>query len=154
MKKRWLFFVAWACTLLPLLAENYPYRSDVLWVTVPDHADWTYRTGEKARVEVQLYRYGIPQDGVTVSYELGGDLMPPDAKGSVVLKDGRAVVDVGTMDTPGFRDCRLTARVGGKTYRHHVKVGFSPEDIRPYTQMPADFQAFWEKQKEIGRAHV
>ena len=80
MKKRWLFFVAWACTLLPLLAENYPYRSDVLWVTVPDHADWTYRTGEKARVEVQLYRYGIPQDGVTVSYELGGDLMPPDAK--------------------------------------------------------------------------
>lgn len=147
MKKRWLFFVAWVCTLLPLLAENYPYRSDVLWVTVPDHADWTYRTGEKARVEVQLYRYGIPQDGVTVSYELGGDLMPADAKGSVVLKDGRAVVDVGTMDTPGFRDCRLTACVGGKTYRHHVKVGFSPEDIRPYTQMPADFQVFWEKQK-------
>lgn len=147
MKKRWLFFVAWACTLLPLLAENYPYRSDVLWVTVPDHADWTYRTGEKARVEVQLYRYGIPQDGVTVEYELGGDLMPADAKGSVVLKDGKAVVDVGTMDTPGFRDCRLMACVGGKTYRHHVKVGFSPEDIRPYTQMPADFQAFWEKQK-------
>ena len=28
-------------TLLPSLvqAENYPYRSDYLWVTVPDHAD-------------------------------------------------------------------------------------------------------------------
>ena len=44
-----------------LRAENYPYRSDVLWVTVPDHADWVYRTGEKAKVEVQFYKYGIPR---------------------------------------------------------------------------------------------
>jgi hypothetical protein len=22
------------------VAENYPYKSDYLWVTVPDHADW------------------------------------------------------------------------------------------------------------------
>ena len=26
--------------------ENYPYRSDYLRVTVPDHADWLYKTGE------------------------------------------------------------------------------------------------------------
>ena len=45
---------------LPLCAENYPYRSDYLWVTVPDHADWLYNAGEKASVEVQLYQYGIP----------------------------------------------------------------------------------------------
>jgi hypothetical protein len=30
-------------------AENYPYRSDVLWVTVPDKADWLYRTGRRLR---------------------------------------------------------------------------------------------------------
>lgn len=126
-------------------AENYPYRSDVLWVTVPDHADWLYRTGEKAKVEVQFYKYGIPQDGVVVDYELGGDMMPADAKGTVTLKKGRAVIDMGTMKTPGFRDCRLTAKVGGKTYRHHVKVGFSPERIEPYTQKPADFETFWQK---------
>ena len=35
-------------------AENYPYRSDYLWVTVPDHANWLYKTGEHARVEVQF----------------------------------------------------------------------------------------------------
>ena len=39
---------------LPLQAENYPYRSDYLWVTVPDHADWLYQTGENATVEVQF----------------------------------------------------------------------------------------------------
>lgn len=38
-------------------AENYPYRSDYLWVTVPDHHDWLYRIGEKVTVEVQLYKH-------------------------------------------------------------------------------------------------
>ena len=40
---------------------------------------------------------------------------------------------MGTMKEPGFRDCRLTAKVGGKTYSHHIKVGFSPEKLQPYT---------------------
>ena len=140
-----LHFILCSLYASALHAENYPYRSDVLWVTVPDHADWIYKTGEKAKVEVQFYKYGIPQDGVTVNYELGGDLMPADTKGSVVLKDGRAVIPVGTMNVPGFRDCRLTAKVDGKTYRHHIKVGFSPEKIEPYTQMPADFDEFWQR---------
>lgn len=128
-------------------AANYPYRSDVLWVTVPNHADWLYKTGEKATVEVQFYKYGIPQDGVTVHYEIGGDMMPADTQGDVVLKRGRATVALGTMKTPGFRDCRLSVNLDGKTYRHHIKVGFSPEKLQPYTQMPADFEKFWEDNK-------
>ena len=32
-------------------AENYPYRADCLWLTVPDHADWLYKTCEKAKVD-------------------------------------------------------------------------------------------------------
>lgn len=51
------------------------------------------------------------------------------------------------MSEPGFRDCRMTATVDGKTYKHHIKVGFSPEKIRPYTQIPADFGDFWNKNK-------
>ncbi len=141
------------CILLAVLAslflraENYPYRSDVLWVTVPDHADWLYQTGEEATVEIQFYKYGIPQDGVTVTYELADDMMPVDAEGSVVLKNGKAVVSIGTMKQPGFRDCRLSATIGDKTYKHHIKIGFSPEKLQPYTQMPADFSEFWDAQK-------
>lgn len=143
-------FVLLFALILPLSfasAENYPYRSDVLWVTVPNHADWIYKTGEKATVEVQFYKYGIPQDGVTVSYEIGGDMMPAETSGSVTLKQGKAVIPVGTMKEPGFRDCRLTATVDGKSYKHHVKLGFSPEKIKPYTQMPKDFKEFWENNK-------
>ena len=53
-----ILFLSPAC----LSAENYPYRSDFLWVTTPDHADWLYKTGEKATVSVQLYKYGVAAD--------------------------------------------------------------------------------------------
>lgn len=129
------------------LAENYPYRSDYLWVTVPDHADWLYRAGEKARVEVQLYKYGIPQDA-TVNYEIADDMLAADRKGEVVMKHGRAVIDMGTRNTPGFRDLRLSAVVDGKKYVHHVKVGFSVDEIRPFTREPADFIDFWNRNIE------
>lgn len=148
MKNRLLCMLVMAVLfMLPAAAENYPYRSDVLWVTVPDHADWLYKTGEKATVEVQFYKYGIPQDGLTVFYELGGDMMPSDAQGTVTLKNGKALIPVGTMREPGFRDCRLTAKLDGKTYSHHVKVGFSPEKLQPYTKLPSDFNEFWDKTK-------
>ena len=143
-----------AIVLLALLAafaakaENYPYRSDVLWVTVPDHGDWLYETGEKATVDVQLYKYGVPVDDVTLEYAIGGDMMPADSNGSTTLKNGRAKVNLGTMKTPGFRDCVLTATVDGVKYTHHVKVGFSADKIQPYTEMPGDFDAFWSKNLE------
>lgn len=63
------------CNWMMVAAENYPYRSDYLWTTVPDHADWLYKTGEKAKVEVGFYLYGMPQD-VEVKYEIGPDMMP------------------------------------------------------------------------------
>lgn len=132
---------------LSVQAENYPYRSDILWVTVPDHADWLYRTGEQAKIEIQLYRYGIPQDGVEVSYALGQELLPSERQGSVKLKNGRAVISVGTMRNPGFLDCVLKADIAGKSCTHHVKIGFSPEKLRPYTQQPTDFVEFWNKAK-------
>ena len=143
LKQVWICLLA--LTAMPLGAENYPYRSDVLWVTVPDHADWLYETGEKAKVEVQFYKYGIPQDGVEVTYEIGGDMMPADRTGTVTLKDGRAVIPMGTLKQPGFLDCQLAATVNGKEYKHHIKVGFSPEKLQPYTKLPADFHAFWKK---------
>ncbi len=126
-------------------AENYPYRSDYLWLTVPDHADWLYKMGERAQVEVTFCKYGIPQN-VEVSYEIGPDMLSATDKGRTMLKNGRAVIDMGTMKKPGFLDLRLKAEDDdGKTYEHHVKVGFSPELIKPYTREPDDFDAFWKR---------
>lgn len=143
MKKRILFTLIAGIIWLLSMAENYPYRSDLLWVTEPDHADWIYRTGENAKIKVSLFKYGIPQDGITVEYETGSELMPADKKGNIKLKDGKAEINIGTMKEPGFRDCIFTVEMNGKKYSHHVKVGFSPEKIKPYTRMPDDFIDFW-----------
>ena len=128
-------------------AENYPYKSDYLWLTVPDHADWLYQTGENAKVEVSFCKYGIPRDG-ELKYSIANDMLQPDKHGSVKLKNGRAVINMGTKKTPGFRDMKLSVSLDGKTYEHHIKVGFSVDKIKPYTQEPQDFRSFWQKNVE------
>lgn len=144
-----LFIVLAAFSLIQ--AENNPYRSDVLWVAVPNHTDWLYETGENASVEIQFFKYGIPQDGVTVTYELGGDMMPSDFSGEVVLKKGKAVISMGTLKHPGFKYCKLTITMDEHTYQYHVKVGFSPEKLKAYTKLPSDFKSFWED--EVNQMH-
>lgn len=137
-----------ACVCTGVRAENYPSRSDCLWVTNPDHADWLYETGDSAVIAVELYRYGMPVDGVEVSYTIGDDMLPADKEGKLMLKDGKAKVNIGTMTKPGFRDLRLEANFDGHKSAHHVKVGFSPEKLQPYVKEPADFVGFWQKAVE------
>lgn len=127
------------------IAENYPYRSDYLFVTVPDHADWLYKTGEKATIEVEFYKYGMPRNG-EVTYSVADDEKEADHSGKITLKNGRGKIDIGTKKTPGFRDLRLVAKVDGVEYKHHVKVGFSVEKIAPWTKEPKDFVSFWDEQ--------
>ena len=141
--KRMMMIALKAVVTLMAGAENYPYRSDYLWVTVPDHADWLYKTGEKANIEIQFYKYGIPRNG-EVTYTVGNDLLGTDTKGTVTLKNGRAKINIGTKKTPGFRDVVLTMKLDGQSYTHHVKVGFSPEKIQPFTQESKDFNTFWQ----------
>lgn len=128
-------------------AENYPYRNDFLWVTVPDHANWLYETGENAVVEIQLYMYGMPCE-TEVEYSVGPDMMDADTSGSVTLVNGRTTIDMGTMQEPGFRDLRLSAEVNGKRSQHHIKVGYSVDKLQPFTQEPADFTDFWKSNIE------
>lgn len=144
MKKTILFLIAMVVCLVCAKAENYPYRSDYLFVTVPDHADWLYKTGQNAKINVEFFKYGIPRNG-KLRYTISDDMLADDASGSVTLKDGRAVINAGTRRTPGFRDIKLSVDIDGKTYKHHVKVGFSVDKIQPFTKEPADFTTFWDK---------
>ncbi|MDE7144828.1 MAG: acetylxylan esterase, partial [Duncaniella sp.] len=125
--------------------ENYPYRADGLWVTVPDHNDWIYEIGEDASVDVEFYLYGMPVDAAVVRYEIGDDMMPADTRGEFTLKNGKGKVAMGTMRKPGFRDLRLSAEIEGKKFEHHIKLGFSPDRLAPFVNEPSDFGEFWAK---------
>ncbi|MFB6340794.1 acetylxylan esterase [Saccharicrinis sp. FJH62] len=130
-----------------LLAENYPYRSNVLWVTTPDHDNWIYKLNETAKVTISLYEYGIPVNDKEIRYSIGPELLAAEKSGTITLKNGQAVLSIGTMKEPGFRDCRLETTLNGVTYKHHVKVGFEPDKLKPYTTFPDDFSAFWDEAK-------
>lgn len=134
-------------------AQNVFNQSDVQWAAVPDHADWIYKVGEKAFIDVQVLLHGMPQDGLEIAYSLGGDGLDADATGTVTTRGGRARIPVGTRKKPGFRDCRMSCNIDGRGYKNHLKVGFSPEKIVPFTKLPADFETFWqevlEEQKKV-----
>ena len=56
-------------------------------------------------------------------------------------------VDGGTMRTPGFLRCTVTAKINGKEYTKSATAGFDPLTIQPTVQDPADFTEFWNKAK-------
>lgn len=130
--------------VLQVLAENYPYRNSILWVTNPDHSDWVYQIGENATIAIEVYEFGMPLDGQEIAYSIGQDCLDADETGTIILKNGKASLNIGTMKKAGFRDCRFTMNRNGYVSKHHVKVGFSPEKIQAYTKLPNDFDTFWK----------
>lgn len=126
-------------------------RSFIDVSVTPDHSDWTYKTGETARFNVAVLRAGHPVDGATVRYEVGPELMTPASEGALELKDGRAVVDGGTLSEPGFIRMTVIADYEGKTYRGFGTAGFAPENIEPAAVLPEDFEAFWQAAIEEAR---
>ena len=144
MKKLTFAIIMLLAAVATATAENYPYRNDYLWVTTPDHADWLYKTGETATVEVQLFKYGYAKDS-NVSYEIGQDMMPPSSKGTVKLKNGKATINLGTRKTPGFTYLKLTANADNEKTEHHIKVGYDVDKILPFTKKPDEFGNFWKQ---------
>lgn len=159
LKKLFLWFVAllgaFAGSLTnPVSAQNFFSQSDLQWIAVPDHADWLYKVGEKATVNLQLLWHGQPLPGVEVSYAIGQDELADETSGKVVTDaKGCAVIRMASAKKPSFRDCRMACDVEGKSFKNHIKVGFSADEIQPYTQMPSDFREFWdgvlERQKQL-----
>jgi len=122
-------------------------RAATVRVTVaPDHRDWTYKLGEAARFSVAVTADSEPIDAVTVAYTVGPDLYPGETKTAAVPLSGLSI-DAGTMTTPGFLRCIVTAQVAGHKYRGLATAAFAPEQIKPTQVEPQDFDAFWDAGK-------
>lgn len=139
MKKIAFLFLA-LVAMLPLEAQ---IRGNNIVVTVqPDHQDWNYKVGENAGFTVNVLKSGTLLDNVKVDFEAGPVMYPDVKKQGVTLKDG-TMHWTGTMKEPGFYRLKVTAHVGGKDYDGLCTAGFSPLEIKPYAECPADFDEFW-----------
>ena len=137
-------------SVLGSLSSSAQVRGNNIVVTViPDHQDWNYTIGEKAKFIVNVRKSGTLLNQVKVSYE-AGPVMYPNVKKNAILKDGM-MAWTGEMKTPGFYRLKVTAHVDGRNYEGLCTAAFSPERIKPFAQEPKDFDAFWKKTLDEAR---
>ena len=122
-----------------------PRKVFVETIATPNHADSYYKTGEAASLRVVAREGGVPLNGTKIYFKTGAEMMLPEEYDSLTFADGEAVIPMGTMDQPGFLACQYEFRAAdGKTYKDLVKVAYEPEAIRSFTEMPKDFDQFWQ----------
>ena len=138
------------CLLLIACFNNLiaqPTEQMIKLVVAPDHSDWLYKAGENVKFSISVLQNGNPIKNSVVRYAIGPEKMDPTKKDSLALTNGVLTVDGGTMRTPGFLRCTVTAKINGKEYTKMATAGFDPLSIQPTVQNPADFTEFWNKAK-------
>lgn len=136
-----------------LLAQfSKPGRNYVEFLTTANHVHRTYQLGDEAQITVEAFKGGNPLDGEYLYYKVGDEMLLPAQYDSIPFKEGKAIVAMGTMRNPGFRACNFYFKVEGKKYKDEMKLAFAPEQIQPFTVMPADFDKFWKRSlKQIAK---
>lgn len=138
--KTLLLLLATVC-VLPVAAQIRGYNIQVS--VVPDHQDWTYKVGETATFRISVTKSATPLAGAVIDYEAGPEMYQDVKKTAVVLKDGTLTVK-GKMTEPGFYRVDVKTTIGGKEYKGACAAAFSPEQLKPTTVNPADFDQFWQ----------
>jgi cephalosporin-C deacetylase len=140
-----LFLLLLLAFIAPAVAQTTVQSVRV--VVAPNEFDWTYATGDKASFTVSVLKHNNPVRNVKIRYEYGPEKMPPSQKSTQVLASGQTVIEAGTLKTPGFLRCTVVAEVDGKEFRGLATAAFSPERIKPTTEVPQDFTQFWDEAK-------
>lgn len=126
---------------------SQPARSYVNVIISPSNADWTYRIGEAAEVEIYILRNSIKLKDCTVQYEYGPEKLAPVKSGMLDLKKGTASLKVPGMKTAGFQTIKASVEIDGVTYSNYTTIGYEPEKIQPTIKLPQDFKQFWDNEK-------
>ena len=137
-----------ACTGTPALLAQAATPSTNYSLTVrTDHADALYKQGESVQFTVRLLLDQQPVPAAEVQWTLSKDGVPPVTTGKLRLTNGLGAI-AGTLDEPGFLQCKVTFRSPARTTVTGVGgAGMDPLQIKPSLPVPADFDAFWTSQK-------
>lgn len=115
-------------------------------VAEPDHADWTYRTGEDVHFTAYAIKENVRMKNTEITYTYGPDKLDAVGSGTVKTDDqGMAHFVVPGAKRPGFTSVRVKVSLDGRTYSSMTNVAFDPYSIQPTTTMPSDFEQFWHE---------
>lgn len=122
-------------------------KADGILTVTPNRPDWTYALGNTASFHIKFDLKPYPSGGVKIKYKLGPEMREGAEKEAIVPAAG-LLLPVQSPTEPGFIRCIVTTTLEGKPVKELATVGFSPEKIQPTQTEPADFDAFWAKQRE------
>lgn len=142
MKTIGLFLIAALCSVG--LAKAQIRGNEIRVIVSPNHTDWVYGLNEKCTFTVRVVKAQNLLPDVTVDYELGPEMYPAETKKGVRLKDGMLKLQA-SMKTPGFLRCKVKAHVDGQTYEGLATAAYAPEQLKPVSQLPDDFRAYWDE---------
>jgi len=145
MHTKILFFVLFFIST-QLLSQ--PRRELVKVIVSPSQSDWTYESGERAEFSIMVLKNNVPMEGIQISYRIQPEKVYVWDEGRLTLKNGVAKIKAKRFINAGFLRCHASVEVDGKKYSSYATAGFSPDDIKPTTTLPGDFEAFWNKGKE------
>lgn len=133
--------------LLSLHLFSQPNRQIVEVKISPDHGNFLYKIGQKAKFDVSVLKNDVLLNDVEIEYSISEDMMDPHKTGKLNLKNGETTIDAGTMKQDGFLRCQVTAKYNGKSYTRLATVGYDPKSLKPVTALPSDFTEFWDNAK-------
>ena len=112
-----------------------------------DRANAIYQRGETISFTIRVEHDGQPVAAGELEWTLTKDGVPPVRTGRSPIDQGRAVV-TGSLDEPGFLQCRATYLAEGTKLTALAGAAVSPLEIKPSQPAPADLTAFWDGKKK------
>jgi cephalosporin-C deacetylase len=146
MMKLKVFFTLTLLVCWAVLSAQ-PVEKLVKVVISPDHGDWLYKPGENVKFRINVLKNSEPVKNITIRYEYGPEMMTPSKRDSAMLKEGPCLVEAGSLKEAGFLRCKASVMVDGVRYENLATAAFSPDQIKPTTEVPADFERFWNDAK-------
>jgi cephalosporin-C deacetylase-like acetyl esterase len=129
-------------------AQWGPSWESVKVIVGADHSDWIYNTGENVQFSISVFYHGNPVSAKEVHYQIMPEKMEPLIDTVGILEGGEILVQGGTMMEPGFLRCKAFFQMNGATYTGIATVAFEPGNIQPTTELPPDFDEFWDLAKQ------
>lgn len=114
-----------------------------------------YKIGEEAAFKLTVKRDGKPVSGITFDGNITKDSVPPRLDFSGETDANGEYRSVGTLDEAGFLKCKIFVNIPAAADKKPARVemlagaGFDPLKIKPSAPAPLDFDAFWNRQKQI-----